>query len=176
MKTLILSLMTSATLLATEPFSADISEFEPPKASSSFTYWNIGATDGIPQLGLGFRNQFNTTGFDLNVSAGTLDFSEFMLVKSTAMALWYPKPNANSQLYVGFGPGLLSIFDDWMGHFDILTPNVCFGSEQTNTAGKKHFYQLQVELPYYVVNPFSSDSFTTQGSYPSVELKAGFNF
>jgi|GEM_PF-1400742 len=187
MKTLILSLMTSSTLLATEPFKAKMHDFEPPKNQNSFAYWSVGAFGPLnvqlPGVGLGYRSQFKSIGLDVNVSVGSygLEFSEYRIVKNTAMALLYPFPNDKLQVYVGIGPSLMYQYAHEFGgmHRISFFPNTCIGIEKTNAAGKKLFGQLHLEIPYYITKGTHTGHTGFRADpvpFPSIGLRTGFSF
>jgi len=183
MKTFILSTLASLSLFAAPSFDDDMAIYE--TRETAFAYWNVGMFMLMPTAGVGYRVQNTTTGFDLNISAATVDVNSFYHIRGNALWLYYPKPDIRSQFYFGAGPGLHKIYlhladeeheEEYDIHLGALTPELVVGHEKSLESGMKRFYQIQVTPPVYIFDPLSRNRMATAGKIPLVEIQAGFNF
>lgn len=111
-------------------------------------YFDVGAMYVFPQLGAGFRQQNGYWGYDLTLKGSALPLPIgsgsirtvvwLPWISGRAHLLYYPRPNLESQWYVG--GGIVSPY------FSVVWPNVVFGKSYQTAEGKDRFWQIGAEF------------------------------
>lgn len=141
-------------LLAAEMLCADSSSLTIDPPSSEFlknrhVYFDLGTMYILPQLGVGFRQQNGYWGYDLAlkgsaiplaIGCGPMGQSAVWLpwVSGGARLLYYPKPNLESQWYIGAGVT--------SPYFAMVWPNLVFGKSYQKATEKNQFWQIGTDL------------------------------
>lgn len=151
---------------------------------SSMYYLKVGATnppgdsDVLPTLGIGARFQKDKYGFDLSANIGSLIFVNYASLKG--IGLFYPNPEKQNQLYLGFGPGIgyfeSSVpmggpFGSASSHCGFLSVDGLVGYEFRHAPRFKTFVQLEISQPIF---SFKNQRRSTYK--PGFALTAGIGF
>lgn len=152
-------------LLITASGTTFCNEEPSTEVKNSFPYWGVGV--GIPTLAsvkFGNRMQTNHHGFDYGIGLTPLIIvTEGHIFGSY---IFYPKPNLDSQMYVGVGLRMGGFFNS-RHKFGYIAPGVMIGKEFVTYSGRRF---LQVA--------FGPVSLTTEGckSMSSVSVAFGYGF
>jgi hypothetical protein len=108
------------------------------------TYVSAGVVQIYPYVGIGHRWQSGHNGADLSLSVtgGPLNI---VFGKIDALYLFIPKPNPNSQFYLGSGIGINAL-GAYGSHFKskyFLTPELALGYQYKTSKGKTRFAQIE---------------------------------
>src|SRR5688572_23416606 len=144
MKSAILALLLTTSLIAQEPAPTPNKELAPVNQSTPYVSLGLGPFPlPIPVFGVGYRKQMNHHGFDVSFQGATI--VEVSAVKLTTSYDYYFKPNSSSQFYTGFGVGTGAVFADGTGVF--LSPEFTLGKQYQNESQDTRFFQAQISFP-----------------------------
>lgn len=138
----ILIFLLSATLFADSKDNQKISDFY------GYGSFNLGpAPIPLPGFGLGLRTQTNHLGYDAHLQLTTIGY--YSQLKWQNSALFYVKPNLNSQFYTGVGGSISAFFPNCSFSKSKLglSPELTFGKSYLNEAESRRFMELQVSWP-----------------------------
>lgn len=135
------------------------------------SYGYYGFSGGFPNIftfSLGQRTQFGHHGLDAGVGITPL----LIAVEGHGHLnyLYFPKPNPDSQIYMGLGSqiGYGTFVHGWTRGIGFVKPQLVFGKEYTLNTNEKRFIQAELGAAY----------FSTKGSavVPSLMITYGVKF
>jgi hypothetical protein len=128
----------------------------------------------MPLFGVGGRYQHNHHGFDGSLQFFTLGAS-FTIARENFDYLYYFKPNLQSQFYVGGGIAVTEM----ISHRDfqaLLSPQLVFGKQYTNSTGGVRFFQVQIDPAFLNLNKVRKKNKYHVGVFPAVVFSYGVCF
>ncbi len=139
---------------------------QPSRVENSYGYWAIGA--GIPTFvsaKFGYRSQVDHHGYEVGV--GVTPLVVVLGVHAFGSYLYYPKPHATSQSYIGLGlraGGIINGKDS----FGYIAPGLIVGKEYVKSDNSRRFIQVAI----------GPGGLTTEGLkyWTSISLAFGFAF
>jgi hypothetical protein len=160
MKKLILFLG-SLSLFANEAFETKKQEKQLINDHYFYGTFGVGpAPIPFPQFGLGFRNQINHGGVDINIKALSA-FGVATIASYQTSALYYFNPNLKSQFYTGIGASINCGFEHFGFHnFWAAAPVWIFGKSYLNNEGNRRFFELEVKTPSILLSSGSAGKHT----------------
>ena len=135
------------------------------------SYGYYGFSGGFPNIftfGLGHRIQSGHHGLDAGIGITPL----LVAVEGHGYLnyLYFPKPNLNSQIYMGLGSqiGYGTFVGEWQKGIGFIKPQLVFGKEYTLKKNEKRFIQAELGGAY----------FSTKGTavVPSLMITYGVKF
>lgn len=141
---------------------------------------NIREINGV--YGLGARYQLDYFGIDVSMNMESGEFLENYSVK--AIPMFYPAPNASSQIFVGLGAGYTRVDTGETGETS-KTTELILGREFLRSSPLKTFLQFEISQPMelseveedkneFSVMPIPMGPF--KGLRPSIALQMGVGF
>jgi len=156
--------------------SQDFRKSEKPTVNDHYLYGTFGVGPlpaPIPNLGLGFRNQINHGGVDINLKVLPV-FGVATLVSYQTSGLYYFKPNLKSQFYTGLGASINCGFEHFhYNSFWAAAPVWLFGKSYLNNEGSRRFFELEVKVPSVLLSSKNAGSATY---FPFCSLTYGVKF
>lgn len=149
MKSKTIPLLLAAQMLCADPPSLTIDRPSSDLPKNHHVYFDLGTMYIFPQLGAGFRQQIGYWGYDLAlkgsvvplaIGCGPMVRTAVWLpwVSGGARLLYYPKPNLESQWYVGGGVTSPC--------FSMVCPSLVFGKSYQTAKGKDRFWQIGTDI------------------------------
>lgn len=123
----------------------------------------------LPEFGLGFRRQVDKHGFDGSFRVSTIVV--LTQVNGSLMYQYYPKPNLESEFYMGVGLSGSGIFGDYKSHF-LIGPDFVLGRQFKTKTDDIRFYQMKISWPTFAPNSHHD----TVTYFPLVVFSYGFGF
>ncbi len=142
-------LLLAAQMLCADPPPLTIDRSSSALPKNHHVYFDLGTMYILPQLGAGFRQQIGYWGYDLTlkgsvvplaIGCGPMVRTAIWLpwVSGGAHLLCYPKPNLESQWYVGGGVT--------SPYFSMVCPSLVFGKSYQTAKGKDRFWQISTDI------------------------------
>ena len=172
MKTKILTLFIASALTATG-FANEL-KFPslPAPVEQKIGYVAIGAGPlpiPLPVFSGGYRFQSGLYGGDFPLQVITV--WEATHIKASALFHYYPKPNLNSQWYLGAGVGPGAYFGMGKSGFT-FSPEVVIGQQYRTKGGDPRFFQAQISIPTIAAKKHRTETI----KMPLVIINYGFGF
>ncbi len=122
------------------------------QVDSELGYFSVGLGPfpfPLPAFGLGFRKQVNNFGLDVSAQVSTLVF--VTQVKTSLLYQYFPKPNLDSEFYIGVGPALSGLFGAYGCKSEFLiSPELALGRQYKTKTDNTRFIEMRVNFPSYV--------------------------
>lgn len=126
----------------------------------------------IPNFSVGYRLQSHHFGWDGSLRSRSLLLRGMNGLDASFLGHYYPKPNSQSQLYVGAGIDCEVFFSGYP--FPIISPEVVIGKEYISHSDHRRFLQAKISCPALTVERYGSDFRTFR--MPVVLINYGFGF
>jgi hypothetical protein len=126
-----------------------------PEQKEAFPYVDLGLGPLVPAptIGVGYRLQSEKQGFDLAARLSTVVV--WNVFKLSALYLYYPRPNLDSQFYVGLGGATEWVHWSSEVHWGVSAEWIV-GKQFTNRSCQRRFWQIQTGLPTYFFQPIDA--------------------
>lgn len=147
-------LLAGLTLGSNSLFSEETPSKKTEVVRDSFGYVDIGIGPLpllVPSFAVGYRTQKDHHGADISTYVSTVvALTQF---KTSALYLYYFKPDLCSQFYIGGGLGVSTF---WNKRFQpafhrhanpYISPELAFGKQYRNESGDTRFFQTQISWP-----------------------------
>ena len=123
---------------------------------SSLNYFEVGMGPfplPLPAFGMGVRQQTGHHGSDFSLRVATLVY--ITQVNADLLYHYYPKPNLESQFYMGTGLGTSGLFGSHFGYHRksarfLLGPELVLGRQFKTKTQDARFIQMKVNWPVFV--------------------------
>lgn len=121
------------------------------QVDSTLGYFSVGLGPfpfPLPAFGLGFRKQIDNFGLDVSAQVSTLVF--VTQVKTSLLYQYYPKPNLDSEFYMGIGPALSGLFGAYgCDSAFLISPELALGRQYKTKTDDTRFIEMRVNWPSF---------------------------